>query len=65
MKGTNDEIAVGIAMTPTLLRDGEAMSVMVLNAAYMEVLAVEETPQNAALREHVIYSVFSASLRNQ
>jgi len=30
LKATNDEIAVGIAMTPTILRDGEAMSVMVL-----------------------------------
>jgi hypothetical protein len=57
LKATNDEIAVGIAMTPTVLREGEAMSVMVLNAAYMAVLAVEETPGNAALREQVIYTL--------
>jgi len=57
LKATNDEIAVGIAMTPTVLCDGEAMSVMVLNAAYMEVLALEETPENAALREQMIYTL--------
>lgn len=57
LKATNDEIAVGIAMTPTVLREGEAMSVMVLNAAYMAVLAVEETPENAALREQMIYTL--------
>ncbi len=57
LKPTNDEIAVGIAMTPTVLRDGEAMSVMVLNAAYMEVLVAAETPENAALREQMIYTL--------
>jgi len=57
LKPTNDEIAVGIAMTPTVLRDGEAMSVMVLNAACMEILAVAETPENAALREQTIYTL--------
>ncbi len=57
LKATNDEIVVGIAMTPTVLHEGEAMSVMVLNAAYMEVLAGEETPQNVALREQVIYTL--------
>jgi hypothetical protein len=57
LKPTNDEIAVGIAMTPTVLRDGKAMSVMVLNAAQMEVLAVAETPDNVALREQVIYTL--------
>src|SRR5258707_1222143 len=34
LKATNDEIAVGIAMTPTVLDEGEAKSVMVLNAEY-------------------------------
>jgi hypothetical protein len=57
LTATNDEIAVGIAMTPTVLRDGEAMSVMVLNATYMAVLAVEETAENAALREQMIYTL--------
>jgi hypothetical protein len=57
LKPTNDEIAVGIAMTPTVLRDGEAMSVMVLNAGYMEVLVAEGTPQNAALHEQMIYTL--------
>src|SRR5664280_1541449 len=55
LKPTNDEIAVGIAMTPTVLRDGEAMSVMVLNAVCMEILVVAETPENAVLREQMIY----------
>jgi len=44
-------------MTPIVLRDGEAMSVMVLNAAYMEVIAAQETPDNAALREQMIYTL--------
>jgi hypothetical protein len=57
LKPTDDEIAVGIAMTPTVLRDGEAMSVMVLNAAYMEVLVAAETPENAALREQMVYTL--------
>lgn len=57
LKPTNDEIAVGIAMTPTVVRDGEAMSVMVLNAAYMEVLVAAETPQNAPLREQMVYTL--------
>ena len=37
--------------------DGEAISVMVLNAAYMEVLVAAETPENAALREQMIYTM--------
>jgi hypothetical protein len=57
LKPTNDEIAVGIAMTPTVLRNGEAMSVMVLNAAYMEILVAAETPENAALREQMTYTL--------
>ena len=57
LKPTNDEVAVGIAMTPTILRDGEAMSVMVLNAAYMEVLVAADTAENAALREQMIYTL--------
>jgi hypothetical protein len=57
LKPTNDDIAVGIAMTPIVLRDGEAMSVMVLNATYMEILAAAETPENAAIREQMIYTL--------
>jgi hypothetical protein len=57
LKPTNDEIAAGIAMTPTVLRDGEAMSVMVLNAAYMGVLVAAETPENGALREQMVYTL--------
>ena len=57
LKATNDEIAVGIAMTPTVLDDGEAKSVMVLNAEYMAVLAVKEEPENAELRDQMIYTL--------
>jgi hypothetical protein len=57
LKATNDEIAVGIAMTPTVLHEGEAMSVIVLNAAYMEVLVGEETAANKAAREQMIYTL--------
>ncbi len=57
LQATNDEIAVGIAMTPTVLDDGEAKSVMVLNAEYMAVLAVKEEPENAELRDQMIYTL--------
>jgi hypothetical protein len=54
---TNDEIAVGIAMTPAVLRDGEARSVMVLNAEYMTVFAQEDRPELKPAREHMIYTL--------
>jgi hypothetical protein len=46
---TQDEIAVGIAMTPAIIVNGELASVMVLNAAHLIVLAYPEKPE---LKEH-------------
>ena len=57
LQATNDEIAVGITVAPTVLDDGEAKSVMVLNAEYMAVLAVKEEPENAELRDQMIYTL--------
>lgn len=54
---TNDDIAVGIAMTPTVLRDGEPASVMVLNAGYMGVFAEADNQDNAALRDEMTYTL--------
>jgi hypothetical protein len=57
LEATNDGIAVGIAMTPSVLYEGEARSVMVLNAACMGVLIQDETPELAEALQHVIYTL--------
>jgi hypothetical protein len=41
---TNDEIAVGIAMAPAVLHEGEPRSVLVLNALYMLALTQTDPP---------------------
>ena len=46
---TQDDIAVGIAMTPAVLQDGTAKSVMVLNAYHMMALA---HPDNEELKPY-------------
>lgn len=40
-KPTNDEIATGVAMAPSVLRDGTWKSVIVINAAYARALSYE------------------------
>jgi hypothetical protein len=57
LTATNGEIAVGIAMTPTVLQDGEPMSIMVLNAFHMAVFALDDKPEYAAVREQMIYTL--------
>jgi hypothetical protein len=57
LTATNDGVGVGIAMTPTVLHDGELRSVMVLNATYMMVLVQDETPELAPLQEQARYTL--------
>jgi hypothetical protein len=57
LTATKDEIAVGIAMAPKVLRDGETACVMVLNAAHMSVLAQTDNPELAALRDEMTYTL--------
>src|SRR5690242_2760725 len=42
LSATNDEIAVGVAMAPVVIRDGQAKAIMVLNAVYVSQLAKGE-----------------------
>ena len=57
LAATDDGIAVGIAMTPTVLREGEPRSIMVLNAAYMSVFAQTEKPELEAARNEMVYTL--------
>lgn len=57
LAATNNGIAVGIAMTPAVLHEGEARSVMVLNAAYMSVLSQPKCPENAEAHDAVLYTL--------
>jgi hypothetical protein len=54
---TNNGIAVGIAMTPTVLHEEEPRSVMVLNANYVSVLSQPESPKNVEARNVVLYTL--------
>jgi hypothetical protein len=54
LEATDDGIAVGIAMTPKVLRDGEPRAVMVLNAAYMDVLTERQSPKTESMRERIL-----------
>ncbi len=54
---TNDEIALGIAMTPAVLRNGEPKSVMILNAQYMIAFARVEMPDTEPIRKSMIYTL--------
>ena len=57
LTATNDGVAVGIAMTPTVLVEGEPKSVMVLNAAYMAIFALDDKPEHGAVRDQMIYTL--------
>lgn len=57
LAATDDGIAVGIAMTPSVLHEGEPRSVMVLNAAYMNALAQNENPELEVARDEMVYTL--------
>ena len=57
LSATNNGIAVGIAMTPAVLHEGEPRSVMVLNASYVTVLSQPESPENTEARDVVLYTL--------
>jgi hypothetical protein len=57
LTATSDEIAVGIAMAPTILREGEPRAAIVLNAAYMIVFAQPETPDLMPVRDEMVYTL--------
>lgn len=54
---TNDEIAIGIAMTPAVMHEGEVRSVIVLNAAYVALITRIDSPEHDVLREEVTYTL--------
>jgi hypothetical protein len=57
LTATNDELAVGIAMTPTVIHEGEARSVIVLNAGYMIRLTHNDSAETEALRADIVYTL--------
>ncbi len=57
LAATHNGIAVGIAMAPATLHEGEARSVMVINANYASVLAQPESAETAEAREMVLYTL--------
>jgi hypothetical protein len=57
LRATNDEIAVGIAMAPAVMHEGEPRSIMVLNANLVSVLGETETPENEAARREMTYTL--------
>src|SRR5271166_1022946 len=57
LKPTNDEIAIGIAMAPAVMHEGEPRSIMVLNANLTSVLGEAETPENEAARREMTYTL--------
>ena len=54
---TKNGIAVGSAMTPAVLHEGEPRSVMVLNAAYVSVLGQPESPETYEAHDVVLYTL--------
>ena len=54
---TQDEISVGIAMTPAVMRDGALRSVMVLNATYMQTLMHPDDEELKPLYRRTIYTL--------
>jgi hypothetical protein len=54
---TQDDIAVGIAMTPAIIRDGEAKSVMVLNACHMIVLIHPDNEEIQPYYRRMLYAI--------
>jgi len=57
LAATNNGIAVGIAMAPAILHEGEPRSVIVINANYASVLAQPESPETADARAVVLYTL--------
>jgi hypothetical protein len=57
LASTNNGIAVGIAMAPAVLHEGEPRSVMVINANYASVLAQPESAETADARVVVFYTL--------
>lgn len=57
LAATNNGVAVGIAMTPAVLHEGEPRSVMVLNAAFVSVLSQPESAENMEARDVVLYTL--------
>jgi hypothetical protein len=57
LAATNNGLAVGIAMTPAVLHEGEPRSVMVLNAAYLSVLGQPESAETSEARDVVLYTL--------
>ncbi len=57
LTATENGIAVGIAMTPAILHQGEPRSVLVLNAAYMTALADFEDASTVELRDVALYTL--------
>lgn len=57
LTATNNGIAIGIAMTPAVLHEGEPRSVMVLNATYVSVLSQRESAENKEARDLVLYTL--------
>lgn len=54
---TNDEIGVGIAMTPAILVDGKPKSVMVLNAFHMMALTQPENEELKPYYRQMVYTL--------
>jgi len=57
LAATNNGIAIGIAMAPAVLHEGEPRSVMVINAEYASVLAQPENPETAEAHDVVMYTL--------
>jgi hypothetical protein len=57
LKATNDDIAVGIAMTPTVIRKGELRSVIVLNAIYTLCFVQRDNPDLDECRDEIDYTL--------
>jgi hypothetical protein len=59
LMATNDGLGVGIAMTPTVLHEGEARSIIVINAAYASALALPDdgSPELEAQIADIAYTL--------
>jgi hypothetical protein len=54
---TNDDIGIGIAMTPAILEGGKAKSVMVLNALHMMVLTQPDNAETQPYYRQMTYTL--------
>lgn len=54
---TQDDVAVGIAMTPAILEDGAVKSVMVFNANYLMALTQPDNEEIQPVYEQMLYTV--------